>query len=149
MIVDVSHANEQTFWDIMKYDVKVIASHSNCYTLCDHRRNLKDEQIKALLNKKAIIGMNCFPPFVSKEDTSLQAFIKHMEYLKAMDPNLSCIAFGFDFMDYFEEGTLDLDDFHDICDVHKLLTAMKQVFNEAEIKKIAYQNAINYFNQYL
>ncbi len=149
MIVDVSHLNEQSFWDIMDFDIAVIASHSNCYSLCDHRRNLKDEQIHALLKKKALIGMNCFPPFVSKTDTSLQALIKHMEYLKTINHDVTCIAFGFDFMDYFEEGTLDLDGFHDVCDVHKLLEAMKQIFSEEELKKIAYQNAIDYFNQHL
>lgn len=149
MIVDVSHANEKTFWDIVECDVDFIASHSNCYSLCDHRRNLKDEQIKALVKRGGIIGMNCFPPFVSKNSTSLKALMSHMLYIKELTGNINHIAFGFDFMDYFDEGTLDLDDFHDVKDVYKLIEAMKNEFSEEEIKKIAYQNAIDYFNNHL
>lgn len=46
MIIDVSHANDKTFWDIYDNTTKpIIASHSNVKALCDHKRNLTDEQI--------------------------------------------------------------------------------------------------------
>ena len=58
MIVDVSHANEQTFWDIYEHTEKpFIASHSNAYALCAHARNLKDDQIKSLAAPGGVIGM--------------------------------------------------------------------------------------------
>ena len=48
-MIDVSHAGEQTFWDIIKTTQKpIIASHSSVYTLCPHYRNLNDEQLSAL-----------------------------------------------------------------------------------------------------
>lgn len=55
MIVDISHVGEKTFWDAIKVTEKpVIASHSSVYNLCNHPRNLKDEQIKRL-QKMAVL----------------------------------------------------------------------------------------------
>ena len=56
MIVDVSHLNEKGFWDVIDISEKpVIASHSNAKALCSHRRNLTDEQIKAIAQKGGVI----------------------------------------------------------------------------------------------
>ena len=52
IIVDVSHLSEQAFWDVAKQSVKpIIASHSNARALCDHPRNLTDDQIKWMHRK--------------------------------------------------------------------------------------------------
>ena len=49
IIIDVSHLNERSFWDVMKNSRKpVIASHSNSKSICNHRRNLTDEQFRAI-----------------------------------------------------------------------------------------------------
>jgi membrane dipeptidase len=62
MMVDVSHSGEQTFWDVINITTKpIIASHSSVYNLCPHRRNLKDEQIKAIGKNGGVI-MVCFYP---------------------------------------------------------------------------------------
>ena len=56
MIIDVSHVGEQTFWDVIKATKKpIIASHSSVYTLTPHRRNLKDDQIKAIAKNGGVI----------------------------------------------------------------------------------------------
>jgi membrane dipeptidase len=65
MIIDVSHIGEQAFWDAMKMTTKpVIASHSNAWTLCPHRRNLKDEQIKAIAKNGGVIHLNFYAGFI-------------------------------------------------------------------------------------
>jgi len=49
ILVDVSHLNDGGFWDVMRLSHgPVIASHSNCRALCDVRRNLTDEQLRAI-----------------------------------------------------------------------------------------------------
>ena len=61
MIIDVSHLNEKSFYDVLNEKPKIlIASHSNAFALSDHPRNLKDEQIKAIAAKKGLIGMNAY-----------------------------------------------------------------------------------------
>ena len=65
MIVDVSHVGEQTFWDVIKTTTKpIIASHSCVWNLCPHRRNLKDDQIKAIAKNGGVIHLNFYPGFI-------------------------------------------------------------------------------------
>ena len=65
MLVDLSHVGEQTFWDAINTTTKpVLVSHSCVYTICPHRRNLKDEQIKAVGKKGGVIHLNFFSGFL-------------------------------------------------------------------------------------
>ena len=65
MLVDVSHVGEKTFWDIMETTTKpIIASHSSVYALCPFRRNLKDEQIKAIARNHGVIQINFNSGFI-------------------------------------------------------------------------------------
>ena len=70
MMVDVSHAGEQTFWDVIETSAKpVIASHSCVYDLRWHYRNLKKEQIQALAAKGGVIFINFYPVYLNYEFT--------------------------------------------------------------------------------
>lgn len=65
MMIDVSHIGEQTFKDALAITTKpVIASHSNVYALCPHRRNLKDDQILAIAKNGGVIQLNFYAGFV-------------------------------------------------------------------------------------
>ncbi len=65
MLVDLSHVGEQTFWDAINTTSKpILVSHSCAYTLCPHRRNLKDEQIKAVGKNGGVIHLNFYSGFV-------------------------------------------------------------------------------------
>ena len=80
MIIDVSHAGDQTFRDVIKMTTKpIIASHSSVYSLVPHRRNLKDEQIKAIAKNGGVIQINFNPGFI---DSSFGK--KKLLFLKSM-----------------------------------------------------------------
>ncbi len=65
MLVDLSHVGEQTFWDAINTTTKpVLVSHSCVYNICPHRRNLKDEQIKAVGKNGGVIHLNFFSGFL-------------------------------------------------------------------------------------
>jgi len=65
MMIDLSHVGEQTFWDAINTTTKpVIVSHSNAYTLCPFRRNLKDDQIRAVAKNGGVIHLNFFSGFL-------------------------------------------------------------------------------------
>jgi len=78
MMIDVSHVGEQTFRDIISITSKpIIASHSCVYSITPHRRNLKDEQIKAIAKNGGVIQLNFNPGFIDstsgkKEDLFFQ-----------------------------------------------------------------------------
>lgn len=65
MLVDISHVGEQTFYDVIATTTKpVIASHSSVYTLCPHKRNLKDDQIKAIAKNGGVVQINFNSGFI-------------------------------------------------------------------------------------
>jgi membrane dipeptidase len=65
MIIDVSHLGDQSFWDVIALTTKpIIASHSSVYNLVQHRRNLKDDQIKAIAKNGGVIQINFNPGFI-------------------------------------------------------------------------------------
>ncbi len=65
MMIDISHVGEQTFWDVMQITNKpVIASHSSAWTLCPHRRNLKDDQLEAIKKNGGVVFINFNPGFI-------------------------------------------------------------------------------------
>ena len=67
MLVDLSHVSENTFYDaIAVADTPVIASHSCARALCDHVRNLKDEQLRALAKNGGVVGVNFYSGFLSQ-----------------------------------------------------------------------------------
>ncbi|MEO7444585.1 MAG: dipeptidase [Ferruginibacter sp.] len=78
MLVDVSHAGDQTFWDVIALSTKpIIASHSSVYSLVPSRRNLKDDQIKAIAKNGGVIQVNFHPGFIDTSyDRKEEAFIK-------------------------------------------------------------------------
>ena len=65
IMVDISHVGEQTFYDVINTTKKpVIASHSSVYKLCPHKRNLKDDQIKAVAKNGGVIQINFNSGFI-------------------------------------------------------------------------------------
>lgn len=153
MIIDVSHANEKTFWDIMKYaQTPVIASHSNARALCDHPRNLYDEQLRAIADRGGLVGIVCAGAFVHRErdKQTVSQLVKHIQYLKQLI-GIDHIALGCDFMDDYDnaQDTM-LTDLNSPKGAQRIIIEMrKQGFNETEIKQIAYKNAYEFFQRHL
>ena len=66
MMIDLSHASDQTFWDCIRLSqAPIVVTHSCCRALCSHRRNLTDEMLKALGEKDGYVGINFYPAFLS------------------------------------------------------------------------------------
>jgi len=68
MLVDVSHLSEAGFWHVLEEAPgAVVASHSNARSVCDHPRNLTDDQIRALAAKGGVMGLNLCPALLTRE----------------------------------------------------------------------------------
>lgn len=65
MLVDVSHASDDTFYDVLRFSaVPVVATHSCCRALSAHPRNMTDDMICALADKGGVIQINFYPLFL-------------------------------------------------------------------------------------
>lgn len=82
MLIDLSHAAESTFWQVLELSGKpVVCSHSSCRALCDHPRNLTDEQLKAIAAKGGVAQVTMYSGFLRQEgEATLADFIAHMEH---------------------------------------------------------------------
>ncbi len=84
IMVDISHASEKTFYDVLEQSqYPIIASHSSARALCDHPRNLTDEQLKALAGKGGVVQLCLYKGFINPEagKASLSDAIRHIEHI--------------------------------------------------------------------
>lgn len=150
ILVDVSHLNEQGFWDVIKLNRKpTIASHSNAKALFNHSRNLTDEQIKAIAKSGGVIGAVSYFSKVYEDDSirleddnteTIHDYIKHIEYLVNL-VGYDHVSFGFDFNMYLGDfGVKGLEEAGQIRDVIQLL--LERNHKLEDVKKIAGGNLI-------
>lgn len=155
MIVDVSHASEKSFWDILACSkMPVIATHSNARTLCNAERNLSDQQIKAIARQHGLIGLVAARHFVSFEAAKQDAdtLAKHARHIADI-AGIDVLAIGFDFMDYlggtFSKASM-AGDLQDATQAQNLVNALlNNGFSLEETQKIAWDNAISFFIRHL
>jgi len=97
MLVDVSHLNEAGFWDVLEISSQpIVASHSCCRTLCDHPRNLRDDQLRALQKNGGVMGVNFYPGFLGEERVTIEKVIEHIEYAACV-ADVETVGLGSDF----------------------------------------------------
>ena len=136
MIVDVSHLNEEGCWDIMSIAKKpVIASHSNAKSIYDHKRNLSDDQIKAIVNTGGVIGVNnYFTINTDVEEMILDRYMDQMEYLLEVAGE-DHVGLGFDFNGYL--GSSEMKDLENASKTPNVTNELiKRGYGEETIKKV-------------
>lgn len=139
MIIDVSHMSEGGFYDVAKYSkTPFVASHSCARALCDHRRNLTDEQLKTLGEKGGVAGVNFECSFLKKgsERATFDQIIEHLVYMKDK-AGIEAIGFGSDF-----DGIDDNGELINYSGFTPLLERMEKAFTCDEIDKICSGNAL-------
>ncbi len=98
MAVDVSHLNDGGFWDLFRRGHRPpMASHSCCRALCDHFRNLTDEQIRMMIQYGGYIGVNFYPVFLSEDVKADSVTIaQHIDHICQLG-GAEIVGFGSDF----------------------------------------------------
>jgi len=143
IILDVSHLNEKSFWDVVKIAKKpFIASHSNCFELKKHFRNLKDDQIKAIAEKKGVIGIN-FWSKVTGLDNDVASLVDHIDYI-VKQVGIDHVGFGSDF-DGCNDYPKGMEDVSKIGNITKEL--VKRGYSEEDIKKVLGMNHFRVFKE--
>jgi len=109
MIIDVSHLSEKGFYDVLEVsEFPTVASHSNCRAICPNKRNLSDEQIKALSQKGGVIGLTFVNAFVDEKCSNMDNFLRHLDHAINL-VGVEHVAFGSDF-----DGCTSIDEMKDI-----------------------------------
>jgi microsomal dipeptidase-like Zn-dependent dipeptidase/gamma-glutamyl-gamma-aminobutyrate hydrolase PuuD len=133
VMVDLSHAHEKSFYDALELSrTPIVCSHSSARALCDHPRNLTDEQMRALARKGGVAQTTLYHGFLKKdgEATILDA-MAHLEH--AIDVmGIDHVGLGTDFDG--DGGVRGLADASELTNFTRQLLARR--FNEQDIQKI-------------
>ena len=136
IILDVTHLCDDAFWQALdNFKGPVWASHNNCRALVNHNRQFSDEQIKALIDRGAVIGgaMDAWmivPGWIRKKSTpestncNLEKLIDHMDHICQLAGNTSHIGIGSDLDGAFgkEQSPMDIET---IADIRKIPAMFK------------------------
>ncbi len=116
MIIDISHLNDEGFWDVMEHTRNpVIASHSNARAVCGHPRNMSDEMIQALAENGGVMGMNFAPHFVHPVKATLGGVVDHIDHIvDLVGPDHVGLGSDFDGIPYTPKGLEDVSRMPDI-----------------------------------
>ncbi|MBP3040149.1 dipeptidase [Bacillaceae bacterium Marseille-Q3522] len=140
MYTDVAHLSEKGFWDVMETAVYPIASHANAKKLCNHPRNLSDEQAKALFANNGLIHVVYMPDFVKEGgQATIDDLIRHIDHFASLG-GIKHIGLGSDFdgISRFVEGL------EDASKSQNLINELLKRFSEDEVKGIAHQNFLDH-----
>ena len=98
IVADVSHLNDRGLEDFFKIARKPFAaSHSNARSVCGHKRNLTDEQIREMVRRGCLIGLNFFNTFLREDGqpASPDDLWRHVERFLELGA-WDCLALGSD-----------------------------------------------------
>jgi membrane dipeptidase len=166
IIVDVSHASDQTTWDILETSVKpVIASHSNARAVRDHLRNVTDEMIRAIAASGGVVGVVAVSRFVTDGTPTLAKWVDHIEHIAGV-AGIDHVGIGADFAHHLyeigasqeivawrPEGAVSHVPFMEMLNPDDLpgLTAelRRRGFCEADLAKIYHENFLRVMREVL
>ena len=149
IMIDMSHANEQSFYQALELSaLPIVCSHSNCRSLCDHPRNLTDEQMRALAERGGVMQLTLYHGFLRLPDKTpaskvgivgspvpseadITDFMRHLDH--AIDiMGIDHVGIGTDFDG--DGGILGLRDASELINITEHL--LRRRFSADDIAKI-------------
>jgi membrane dipeptidase len=100
IIVDLAHINPAGFDEILSITTKSpVVSHTNARQYYDIERNISDDQIKRIGDRRGVIGINSVLVSPKKEESTLDRYIDHIEHIANLI-GINGVGIGFDFFDF-------------------------------------------------
>jgi len=140
-LVDVSHMSDAAFWDLVSLATEahkpVVASHSNARAICNHERNLSDEQLAAIAKSGGLAGLNLHRKFVRRSNARLEHVVEQVLHLVRV-AGIDHVALGTDF-----DGGQPVPGLEDASRLPALAEALRTSgLGEGEVRKIFHGNAL-------
>lgn len=141
IMVDLSHLNEQGFWDVAELSTApLVATHSNAYAISPSTRNLTDEQLAAIKDSDGMVGVNFHVGFLRADgdhdaNVPLSVVVDHVDYL-VEHLGIDRVGFGSDF-----DGATMPQELGDVTGLPKLLAVLQERgYDDIALRKLAYEN---------
>lgn len=140
MGIDVSHLAEKGFWEVIELSSQpIFATHSNSKAVFPHRRNLTDDQIKAIINKDGMIGLTYVPYFTSgNRPVMVKDLLHHVDHILSLGGEKH-LGLGSDF-----DGISDtIQGLSNSGDTYNLINQLLKHYSEEIVGRIAGENWYN------
>ena len=156
IILDATHLCDDSFWQALgNFNGHVWASHNNCRALVNHNRQYSDEQLKALINRGAVIGVALdawmmVPGWIRgvsnprQMNCSLETMINHIDHVCQLAGNTLHVGIGSDLDGAFgrEQCPYDLETIADLNKLPQLL--LIRGYNETDVINMMYGNWLGF-----
>lgn len=143
VVVDLSHLNEQGFWDVAKLSqAPLVATHTAAHALVPRTRNLTDKQLEAIVDSNGVVGItfsiyDVHPHRRLEGDAPLMAVVNHIDYV-AKRMGIDHVAFGSDF-----DGATIPKEMGDVTGLPRLLGLLRDhAFDDDALRKLTHENWI-------
>ena len=142
--IDTAHLNEESFSGVAKLTKKpLFCSHTAFFGLQPHVRNLKDYQLKMIVDSGGLVGLCLVSPFLcGNERANIKDFTSHIDYF-ACKFGVENLAIGTDFFGtkHLPKNVTNYTQF-----LHNISVALERLgYTQKAINKIFYENANNFF----
>jgi membrane dipeptidase len=156
MILDATHLSDESFWEALDvFNGPVWASHSNCRSLIPDQRQFSDAQIKALIERDAVIGVAMdawmlVPGWIrgqshpSTTEVGLRHLIQQIDHICQLAGNAHHCGLGTDLDGGFgkEQCPSDLETIADLQKIGPMLESLG--YSKAEVAGILHENFTNF-----
>ena len=158
-ILDITHQSDTSFWESLSlFKGRVFASHQNCRALVPGDRQHSDEQLRALIERDAIIGpaldnWMLFPGYVRqqtpREQIHLSDYVEHIDHICQLAGSARYVAIGSDLDGGYgyEQTPEDLLSIADLQKVPEMLRG--KGYAEEDVRAFMYGNAVRFFTEAL
>jgi len=143
IVPDVSHLNDRGFWELLDVARKPFAvTHSNARAVCRHPRNLTDGQIREMVRRGCLIGLNYCADFLRDDGkpAGREDLLRHIEHFLELGAE-DCLALGSD-LDGCDTPP-DLAAPEDAAGLYGWLTG--RGLPRETVEKLMYRNALAFF----
>ena len=159
IVLDVTHLTDEAFWEALdRFGGPVWASHNNCRTLVPHQRQFSDEQLKALIQRKAVIGVAfdawmLSPGWIRGESTPekagvwIRTVVEHIDHICQLAGNARHCGIGSDLDGGYgrEQAPQDLDSIADLQSIAPCLA--DRGYKPADIEGVMHANWIRHLRE--
>lgn len=136
MLVDLAHVSPGAFYSALDVVSRpVIFSHGNARALCDHPRNLTDDQLRALRQNGGVIGLSFVPYFVDADHPTLERWFQHVDHIVGV-AGIESVGLGSD----FDGGGALVPDALALPGITEGLLA--RGYSEADVRKVLGENTL-------
>ena len=144
IMVDLSHAAEKSFYDALELSATpIVCSHSSCRALCDHPRNLTDDQMRALAQRGGVMQVTLYHGFLVKDgEATIEDAMRHLDHAISI-MGIDHVGLGTDFDG--DGGIRGMANSSELLNYTREL--LKRHYSEEDIQKLWGGNFLRVMNE--